>query len=155
MRQQREGAIRQVLRSLQVSLAALFCGQREDRVARPGLFFPRPFFRPAAARRSPHLWPLMRTFGGQATHVATQPGAFTLRVPRVRAVAAKTLATAHLSRGQRRSARGEPWCILQSYTDRRRGQVGRIYSVREYPHEPASQGGGSLHDSPCMNGDAK
>jgi hypothetical protein len=91
-----------------VSFAALFCGQREDRIARPGLFFPGRFFRPAAARRSPHLGPLMRTFGRQAAHVATQPGAFTLRVPRIRAVAAKTLATAHLSRGQRRSARGEP-----------------------------------------------
>ena len=53
MRQQREAAIRQVLRSPQVSLAALFCGQREGLVsATRGLFFPRRFFvrRPSAVR---------------------------------------------------------------------------------------------------------
>ena len=46
--------LRQVLRSTQVSLAALFCGQREGLVsATGGLFFPRRFF----VRGAPHLGP--------------------------------------------------------------------------------------------------
>jgi len=52
MRQQREGAIRQVLRSLQVSLAALFCGQREGSASAAGVVFPQPFFRPAPSQNS-------------------------------------------------------------------------------------------------------
>src|ERR1700686_1010060 len=57
MRQQREGPIRQVLRSMQVSLAAFFASSVRDRRLRPGFFCPRPFFRPAPARRSPYAVP--------------------------------------------------------------------------------------------------
>jgi hypothetical protein len=58
MRQHREGGIRQVLRSMQGSPAALFCGQRERIEDRGrGCFFPRLFFRPAPARRSPYVVP--------------------------------------------------------------------------------------------------
>ena len=109
MRQQREAAIRQVLRSTQVSLAALFCGQREGLVsADPGVIFPPAFFRPAPVRGAPHLGPtdakgptdagrLMRTFGRQDRYVATQPGV-TLRVLRARAVAAVPFRAAAIAR---------------------------------------------------------
>jgi hypothetical protein len=72
------------------------------------LFFPGRFFvwrRPAVRA----TWGRLRlTCGRQDGYVVTQPGAFTLRVLCVRTVAARTLATAHLSRGQRQSARGGP-----------------------------------------------
>jgi hypothetical protein len=39
MRQQREGAIRRVLKSMQVSLAALICGHMRDRETAAGIAF--------------------------------------------------------------------------------------------------------------------
>jgi len=82
MREQCEGTVRQVLKSMQVSFSALHWEWREGSVLGPGLFFPGRFFVYDCPPSFPRGDRLMRTFGEQAAYVVTHPGTFTLCVLR-------------------------------------------------------------------------
>ncbi len=89
MRRQREGAIRQVVRSRKVLLRRPFPGQHESSEIAAGAVFSPAAFSSGDHLRFPNDCRLMRTFGQQAAYVMTHPGVFTACVLRAFAIGAR------------------------------------------------------------------